>query len=234
MPGYDGEGYARWPTTLPTLNTRGVRFKVDGHTVLGSMRLSQEWETGGVSLRMADRTKLYQNVCPRPKQPFSMAPWAGQIEIKFKYQDDAIRFRRAARFELPVLIWTAVWLEDGWFLRNGESGQTEWRAARRCAWDGSTITHATHPPRASIDGVEQEIITVGTPTPGQVKVPTTQTAGAGYFSVTTPANPDGSRLILLYYPEHIVLLRGPVDDWPEVNAWMFTAECEELLAGDYD
>lgn len=213
-----------------------IALTIDGYTIQGAIApWSFGWSTPGATIQMADGTSCHQMAIPKPKQPIAMEPAVGSFDILIAYKDDFIRLRRASG--LPnVLVFMGEPLEDQWYIANADAGQTTWRTSRRIGWNGTTRTHATHPPSAYIvtgtTQVAQTIITGGTPAAGEVKVPTAQTADQFYDTITTPALSAGDRLVFGYWPERVVKLRVS-NAYPETNRYVISVEMEESLNGDY-
>lgn len=124
---------------------------------------------------------------------------------------------------------------------------TSWRAGagdaafslpRRAAYGevydpalGAYVSHSSHPPRAWLDGVEQEVISSGTPSAGQVRIP--DAAGAQWRAVETPPLSDGQILQVEYMPVHDVVVT-PRWSYQELNNLVWSATLEERLTGRWD
>jgi hypothetical protein len=235
----DGLGYLKFENHPILDGPAGtVELKIDGYVIQGAIQSwSSGWAAPGARILMADGTFVTQGVLPKPKQPKTMAPRSGSFDITVAYQNDLIRIHRAAEDFSPVLAFFGEPRDDRWLIRNGESGQTEWRTSRRVAYNATTITHATHPPQVYIKTgdslVEQTIVTSGTPTSGQAKVLTSQTSGQYYETVTTPALTAGDELIFHYWPELLVYV-SVSNTIPTTNFYQISVTLEEVLAGVYE
>lgn len=237
-PTIDGRGPLKW-NQFPVLDgpAGAVALTVDGHAIQGSIApWSQGWSPAGTRVLMGDGTHAHQLSLPKPKQPITMEPRSGSFEITITHQQDLIRLHRAVNRGSPVLLFMGEFLEEQWLRRNGDAGQTEWRTSRRLGWNGTTRTHETHPPRAYIETagveVEQTIVTSGTPTAGEVLVPTAQTADQFYDAITTPALSAGDYLILQYWPEVLVSMTIQ-NTYDQTNDYRIAVTLEEMLAGEY-
>lgn len=234
MPTVDGRGYLKWDD-FPVFDgpAGNVALTIDGYTIQGALApWSSSWNPPGSRILMADGTYVHQYSLPKPTQPTTMQARTGRFEIMISHQQDLIRLHRAAQRVAPVLVFLGEFHEDQWSRANGASSQTSWRTSRRLGWNGTTRTHATHPPYAEIDGVSQTIITSGTPIANQVKVPTAQTANQFYDTITTPALTSGEYLVLRYWPEWMVMLQI-VNSIGSSGVYQVTVDLQEYLFGEY-
>ncbi len=229
----DGFGYLKFPA-FPVLDNGGAIVKF-GDTVLQGVigKLEEPVEPAGFVLPTHGGTPILQFRYKGTDAPYTLAPVRFSIELLFRFEDDIIGLTQHARSGLPFLMLMNWPLQDSWSIKAASGVQTLWRTSRRVSWGLTGITHATHPPQAFIDGTSQTIITSGTPIAGEVKVPTTQTAGQNFETIETPALASGSTLVLLYWPEWVIRVSGAVNSVPVANGWFFAAQLEDIPSGVY-
>ncbi len=230
----DGFGYLKWDN-FPVLNKGGVVLKFGDHLLEGRINAWNETvQPAGLVLPTHGRTSILQLPYTGSDAPFTMSPARFDMGILFRFQEDASRLRSHARMGLPFVMLVNWPFIDGWTLNGGLPGQTLWRTSRRLSWGLAGIDHTSHPPRAWIDGVLQTIITAGSPVAGEVKVPTSQTAGQNYETIETPADPAGSILELEYWPAWVARFSGATTTIPVANAWNLIGQIEDLPSGEYN
>lgn len=121
---------------------------------------------------------------------------------------------------------------DRWPLGLINAGQTTLETSHPLAYNGTTVTHATNPPKAFIDGVAQVIITAGTPTAGQVKVPTSA-SGDPQDVITVPSGIAGTWLVLRYPARPICHITSFRDVYQDFNLFVAGITVRELPMGRY-
>lgn len=213
---------------IPTLREYSNPL-VDGVAIDGQMRaFSESFAAPGSVLQAADGSHLVQYLFLDDAAPVTIQPLELPFSMLCRNETQFFRLRSYAQSGRIVSFFFGWPHVETWLLAVNPTG-TVWRSSRRNAWNGTTITHATHPPQAYLDGVEQTIVTSGTPTAGQVKVLTSQPSGQGYFDVTTP-DVEGSELLqLLYWPEYLVRFEDPRFDVQAANALVMHATLRELV-----
>lgn len=229
----DSRGYGLFDT-YPVLE-KTASLIIDGYTIKGTLDeggFVVDQEGAGWVLDSYGGAMIYQLEYRGPDQPVNMSPLSVTVQMLFKHEDDISRLEMAA-WGGPVLFvphWPAP--PDQWLIAAKKSGQTKWRTSRRLSYGLSGITHATHPPRAWIDGTEQTIVTAA-PIAGEVQVPTTQTANQNYEEITTVSTITGNRLRFLYWPEYLVTFSRRSSVIPVFNGWVWTGQLREFFAGVY-
>lgn len=229
----DGRGYLKWDN-FPVLDKGGALLKLGDHVLLGEINSWNETLVpAGVTLQTHGHTTILQLPYTGADAPFTMRPSAFDMGILFTHQDDASRLTSHARMGLPFVLLVNWPFTDGWAIQGGAPAQTLWRTSRRVAWGLAGVSHATHPPRAWVDGVEQTIITAGTPVAGEIKVPTTQTAGQNYETIEAPVTLTGKVLELEYWPAWVARFKGATTTVPLLNQWNLLGQIEDLPSGEY-
>jgi len=154
-----------------------------------------------------------------------------EISLTLQHNIEADYFRMlAAEAAGPRRFWFGLWLTCMWYIPGRNTGQTAWKTDRRFPYSLTGITHSSHPPQVLIDGTAQSIITTGTPTTGQAKVPTT----GGFGAITLPAGITGEYLELRCPFELLVTVQGPSTSNPQANLLPYSATLREVQgSGDY-
>lgn len=228
----DGQGPSRFPT-LPVVRQYHRPF-LDGVQLSGGFaELAETIQSVAATLRTKAGTHILQYRFRGEDIPISIAPLGLRLTFRLVYEDDFRRVRELAMTGQPVTFFPAWPIVDTWLIAAGGSTRTTWRTSRRVGWGLSGIDHTSHPPRAWIDGTAQAIIDTGTPSAGQVKVPTSQSAGQNYETITTPSGLAGERLKLLYWPEYLVSMRQTSSPYRRLNDIITSVQIEEVLAGVY-
>lgn len=230
----DGLGYLKWDN-FPVLDKGSAILKFGEHTLQGKIN---NWvETlvpAGLTLQTHGHTTILQLPYTGSDAPFTMQPASFDMEILFTHQDDASRLNSHARMGLPFVLLVNWPFTDGWTIQGGAPSQTLWRTSRRVSWGLAGVTHTSHPPRAFVDGVEQTIITVGTPVAGEIKVPETQPAGQNFATIEAPVDLTGSILELEYWPAWVARFKGATTPIPVLNSWSLIGQIEDLPSGEYN
>lgn len=182
--------------------------------------------------------RLYQNLIRGTQaqslwnggdSPLNMYPMSGTIQMTVGKEEDYWLLMRATAEGRPQRIWFDLPLLDQWYVPAMTPGQTTWRTARRTPWgEVPGITHGTRPPRVYLDGVEQTVLTGGTPNAGEVVVPET----AEVVDIETPAlDPNTDQYLeLRYHPQIRASLAVLNYTYAEHNVMLLTIELEEARA----
>lgn len=149
---------------------------------------------GGAVLPTLARTDIFQFRGLGGDQPVNLHPFDGDLSVTVNHQEDFDLFEEVAAKGEPVDFFFDYWVIDLWRISDATSGQTIWKTSRKLPYSIAGITHATRPPEAFIDEAAQTVITSGTPTSGEVKVPTV----SGYADIETPSGIAGTHLKLRY------------------------------------
>jgi hypothetical protein len=226
MPGIDG--YQTWDgSVLRALVLNGAPLLDSA----GSIPSSWSPDSPGTILATMDGGAILQLQTPGGDCPVMFSALKVSITMQHNREEDYRRMCVAERFP-PVRWWMELPLPCIWYIPGKNTGQTAWQIDRRLPYGGAVpgVTHATHPPRAEVDGVAQTIITTGTPTTGQVLVP----ESAGFASIVTPATLTGELLVLWVPFELLVKISGPSTNNPQANLLAYSATLEEVQgSGDY-
>jgi len=171
-------------------------------------------------------TEILQKFWLGQKAPVNVRSTALPVQFNLKNEADyRLIVSRAAR-GVAVEIYPDWPLMEEWYIPAKDSGQTEWEPARKFPWDISGVTHSTRAPRVYIDDVEQTVITGGTPTSGQAKVP----EAGGFGVVTMPSGITGTWLRLEYHPVFTVLITEVGQKYQQHNNLVFAIQMVEQMA----
>jgi hypothetical protein len=227
----DGQGPARFPT-LPVVREY-YRPYLDGVRMEGgSFQLSQEVPSVAAVLQTKAGTHILQFRFRGEDAPISLAPIELRLSFRLRFEGDFRLVQELAMTGQPVTFFPAWPIIDTWLIAAGGASRTAWRTSRRVGWGLVGVDHASHPPRAWIDGTEQTVVT-SAPSAGQVQVPTAQTAGQHYETITTPSGLSGERLKLLYWPEYLISMRQTSNPYRALNDLVTDIDVAEILAGVY-
>lgn len=222
----DGQGYLRFPD-LPVLLQYSDPI-IDGVQVDGQLRaFTSSASLPGNLVRAMDGSHVLQWPYVASRAPVSVAPLELPFAMLVRSEAQYLRVLSLMRSGIPVTLFFGWPHVETWLVAANPTPIT-WNSSRRTAWNGSTITHATHPPRAWVDGVEQDIVTAA-PAAGEVQVPATQPGGQGHFTVTTPSLAGAAKLELLYWPEYYVRFEDPREQIPQANELVLSATLREVL-----
>lgn len=225
MPGTDG--YLSWDADT----LRGPCY-LNGVALLDSQAIPVPgWNPAPVGTRfgMADGGHVQQYQYIGGNAPLLGRALEIPIQMQHNREDDYWRMKEAEAFG-PHRFWFGLWLDCSWYIPGRNAGQTTWKTDRRLPYGLPGITHATHPPVVLIDGVEQDILTSGTPGAGEVVVP----EAGGFASLVAPAGITGEMLVLRCPFELLVTIEGPSNAVPQPNLWTYTTTLREHLgSGDY-
>jgi hypothetical protein len=187
----------------------------------------------GVTLDMLGNINIEQMLWIEGDAPVNLgAKFNMQLNMVLAQEDDYWKFRELQETGIPAEFWFDYPVADRWYIPGMESGQTEWKTSRKSPWTAVTgITQTSHPPDAYIDGVQQTIITSGTPAAGEVKVPNT----SGYLTIETPVLTPGTDtwLVLRYHPVMYMKLQELRVDWATHNRLLVSMELLETFWGSY-
>ena len=219
-------GYANF-TGLPVLTTNSV---LDGVALDGQViPISESWERPTRVLRMADGSHVVQRRLGDVDRA-TRSPLFFQFEMTIDHESDYRRLMEIAHSGRVVLFFASVPVIDTWYIKHAPGSQATWKTTARVGWGLPGVSHSKHPPEVQIDGVAQTIITSGTPTAGEAKVPETQSGAQNWETIETPAGLAGTRLTLLYWPEMLVTFASPVQSIPVRNRLEFVATLEEFFS----
>lgn len=223
MPGTDG--YLGTPPWDITMLRGGIR--INGAALVETSMWPINWTpqgTPGTRHRMMDGGDIVQHQWIGGDCPLNLGRPLS-IPVTFQHNSEA-DWKTLCRVELtgPVRIFLGLWVVDLWYIPGKNTGQTLWKCSRQFPYALSGVTHASHPPQAYIDGAAQTIITTGTPSAGQVKVP----QAGGYQAITTPSAITGEFLELWYPAELLVTIEGPNTGNPQANLLTYAATLQEV------
>lgn len=221
---------AAYFTTYPMLH-EGLYF--DGSFVEGGrINILRDWgsQNGGSLLPTLGDTDILQLRWLGGDAPVNLHPHAFDVEIELTSEADYWLIHRAQAIGAVVPVWWDYWIADLWHIPSKASGQTTWKTSRWLPWNLSGISHATRPPKAFIDGVAQTIVTSGTPTSGQVKVPAT---GGDFGTIETPSSISGTYLELRYPAVFLMRIQGLALTYQQVNDLRARCSLIEQRAGIY-
>lgn len=159
--------------------------------------------SGSVAFDTLGNSQIVQTRTLGAKAPLGVS--AGEFTVRMNVKDEAdykLFLTRCERGE-PVEFWPDWPLFDQWLLSLRDAGQTEFQTRRKLPWALSGVTHVTRSPLVDVDGTAQTIVTTGTPSTGEVKVPET----SGYGTLTAPSGISGTYLTLAYAPVFDVLIQ---------------------------
>lgn len=153
---------------------------------------------------------------------------APPVEIPIQFTVDSTEeyelFLTRCERGFPVELWPAWPLFDQWYLPVRDVGQTEFEPRRKFPWGAiSGISHATRPPIVKVDGIEQTVVTSGTPGTGEVLVP----ESSGWQVIEAPAALTGTWLQLTYWPILDVLLKEVGQAYEQHNNLVFDVKAVE-------
>lgn len=202
---------------------------IDGTQVEGGSAyplVSLDVLNGTQLLATAGGTEIAQRKWLGGKAPVNVRSTA--LPVSFNLKDEAdyrLLVSRAGRGS-AVELYPDWPLFEEWYIPAKDSGQTEWQPARKFPWDITGVDHTSRPPRVYIDDVSQTIVTSGTPTAGQAKVPEV----GGFDVVTMPSTISGTWLRLEYHPVFTVLIARLGQVYEAHNNLVVEAEIIEQMA----
>lgn len=229
----DGQGYTRFPD-LPVFRAQAgtltyARPLWNGRRLDASVvPWSETFQTPGEIVQTAAASSILHLRYVSSVRPVGVSPIEMPFTLRLNSQQDFRDVIRDCRAGIPVEVFFAWPVVDCWLIGAAEINQVNWRTSRLAAWDASTITHATHPPRAWIDTTAQTIVTAA-PAAGEVQVPTSQ-GTAPYLEIRTPLSITGSRLFLEFWPMLVGRIEAPTFSVPQVNELIVSGTFKELRA----
>lgn len=218
----------------------GRRLAIGGYFLQSSGAHTIDLAAPVAAIKMASGREVTERIFRGAGAPLTLRPrtWALQLPPL------ALEGDRRALLLAEVDGVTVTWYIEQTFLDTwiALAGQTQFSLSRRAAYReivdpaAGLISHASHPPRAWLDGAEQVVVT-GSPSTGEVQLPDTAGTdgrGAQWRAVTTPALTAGQVLTVEYMPVHDVAIT-PRWGYPAANELTWSAQTvEERLTGRWD
>jgi hypothetical protein len=200
-----------------------VRLLVDG-----SYKQGRPQSGGVIEMHGAPDVVQYEYTGATGPLHVQRLEWKGQRfdaseEVTFRAIDRETRAAQTTWF--PEFA-----IEDDW---SATEGQTLFSPSRRVAYGvvPEVTLASAYAPTATLNGTEQEVVTSGTPSAGQVKV--SSTSGAQWRAVTTPALEAGDVLRLVYFPVFAVMATL-VMEYPQHNGLQVEVSLQEIRSGRFD
>ena len=186
--------------------------------------------SGSVALDTIGNTQIVQLRMLGAKAPVGVPANPIQLQMTVSLEADYELFLTRAERGLPVDFWPDWPLYDQWYLPLRDAGQTEFQPRRKFPWSLSGITHANRPPMAEVDGAAKTIVTTGTPSTSELKVPE-----AGGFGVVTAASDlTGTWLQVAYAPVLSVLVQNVGMVYARNNALEFSVSLVEIIQRNFN
>lgn len=177
-------------------------------------------------------TTVVQAVSMGADAPLDLSALEIELEVTAQTQAQFDAIAAAVSATSTLRIYVGAWWRDTWSIAAAASGQTTWQTSRRPAWGLlPSIVHATHPPEVTVDGVAQTVLTSGTPSTGEVVVPTSIAATAATTTITTPVL-AGTEVAMVYPVEWVGVVEAEYGI-AEVNALDISLTIREHLGGRY-
>lgn len=163
------------------------------------------------------------------RAPLSLGARELQLQLAADTLDDYLDLQRVLLDLAGLRLFLEVPMVDRWYIPGRSPGQTTWLTSRRLPYGlHASVTRESHPPIVRVDGVEQDVLSSGTPTSGQVVVPD----AGGWSEITTPLDLTGTYLELLYHPE-LVFVGAAEFAVPSYNELSVSLPAAEVLRGSY-
>jgi len=183
----------------------------------------------GNILQTAAGNTIVQLHWTSPDLPVSRRPIPSSLE--FVVSDESIynQLLSASCSAIPSRLFLGTWVSDTWLLSAAASTQTAWRTSRRLPYALPLIgrTGDTHwGPKAWVGGVEQTVLSSGTPSSGQVVIPS---SGDYYGTVTTPAASTLGGDLVVSYPAEFFARISVSHSFSTANALAISLSAEEIL-----
>ena len=207
------QGYKEWQAEHGTGPTAINSVELDFMTRPPAWRLSP----GPGTLAALDGTHVTQNLVFYSDAPLSLRATAASVEITY------------ASTGTPVLWYPGSWwIVDRWSVPLGGAGRTTWRTSRRLPVDVPGMAEFTAPPQLQVyvDGALR----------GDITLPSTNNGPGGWCAeITTPdLSAEGAQVLELRYPPEWLVRFTDVEIDPTIyNRYLFRAEVEEVLRGEY-
>lgn len=196
----------------------------------GSYPLGSQFSTpGGANLlRTLAGTTIAQDIWVGGDAPLNLRPMNVTMSFSLTKESDFWLFQEAVGYGRPVQTWLDLPVSDQWYLpaANGDIFKT----SRILPWSISGISHATRPPAAFIDGVSKTIVTSGTPTTSEIKIPDT---GGDFGLVEKASASSGTRLIVRYAPIFLFSYGQLQITYQDTNHIRFNVTVQEHLGNIY-
>lgn len=186
--------------------------------------------SGSVALDTIGNTQIVQTRYLGAKAPVGVS--AGEIKLRMNVKNEADYALFLSRCErgLPIDFWPDWPLFEQWYLPLRDAGQTEFQPRRKFPWDISGITHSNRPPLAEVDGTPKTIVTTGTPTTSEIKVP----ESGGFGVVTANSAMTGTWLRVAFAPVFSVLITNVGMAYPSFNALEFDVSMVEVVQRSFN
>lgn len=199
-------GYASLDWTKPELNPASMRNLAGGHVTQRILR--------GVSAPASLRTRT-----------LALKILSGSETDYFALETAEERGQAVAAYPDKVIVdtWDAI------------GGQQTFSTSREIAYGSGLpgLTPSVRPARAFLNGAEQAVVYTGSPSAGQVLVPTT--AGAQRRAIVAGAPLNAADILeLRYYPMLYVVFSQVQRGTPQANQLDYSAQLIDQLIGAWD
>lgn len=222
-----GPGYwASYPLRHEGLYLDGVQIEDGAAYPLTSLAAL----SGSTVLDTIGNTQIVQTRYLGAKAPVGVTSGEIRLQMNVKDEADYKLFLSTCERGLPVDFWPDWPLFDQWYLPLRDSGQTEFQPRRKFPWALSGITHTNRPPLADVDGTSKTIVTTGTPTTSEIKVP----EAGGYDVVTANTAMTGTWLRVAYAPILSVIVTDVGMSYEAFNRLVFEVGLIEVIQRNFN